>query len=168
MSSAASKATAVPTHEYNRIFEKLVIESTDGQVLGVIAYGAYKKAKWEWAQEISKKHGRPPSEAELKAYIDTWTPSQLENIRKNAAQVMSEYADAVINAAEPEIVRKALQGKFWPTVFTSIFSAALYTGILIAVAVVLAYAGVDLLGLLDRAIVDRPPIAVPAPLPTPG
>lgn len=65
---------ASPNADYNPIFERLVIEPTDGEVLGVIAYGAYKKAKWEWAQEVFRKEGRPPTDAERKAYIATWTP----------------------------------------------------------------------------------------------
>jgi hypothetical protein len=81
----AALQPSAPNADYNPIFEKLVIEPKDGEVLGVIAYGAYKKAKWEWAQEVFRKNGRTPNDAELKAYIATWTPSQLENVRNNAA-----------------------------------------------------------------------------------
>jgi len=143
--------------EYNPIFEKLVIEPTDGQVLGVIAYGAYKKAKWEWAQEVFKKNGRQRTDAELKAYIATWTPSQLENVRNNAAQVLSSYADTVIDAARAGIVTEALRGTFWKSVWTSVFAAAVYTVILIILAFILSKAGVDFLGIFQHTATTTPP-----------
>ncbi len=151
-----------PNAEYNPIFERLVIEPEGGEVLGVIAYGLYKKAKWEWAQEFWNNNGRPPNEAELKAYIRTWTPSQLQNIRNNAAQVLSEYADTVIEEAKPDIVAKALKGTFTRNLLTNLASAVLYTLILIALAFILSYSGVDLVGIIEKttpAVSNTPPPA---------
>lgn len=152
-------------NDYNPIFEKLVVEPADGEVLGVIAYGAYKKAKWEWAQAIWEKHGRPPSEVELKAYIATWTPSQLEYVRNNAAQVLSAYADTVIDAAKSDIVTEALKGSFWKNVWTSVFAAGLYTLLLIALAIILHFAGVDVLSVFEQAKPEalQPPISTQNP-----
>ncbi|YBV97111.1 hypothetical protein M1D80_09505 [Phyllobacteriaceae bacterium JZ32] len=150
---AARDATHVAANkDYNPIFENLVINSDDGDVLGVIAYGSYKRAKWEWAQDIWNKHGRPPNESELKAYIATWTPTQFTNARNTAAQVLTEYADTVIQAAKADIVKEALKGRFWINVFTSIFAAALYTIILIVLAFIAAKAGIDLLGIFERSV----------------
>ncbi|TIL83402.1 MAG: hypothetical protein E5Y89_00770 [Mesorhizobium sp.] len=140
-----------PNTDYNPIFEKLVMNTPDDEVLGVIAYGAYKKAKWEWAQGIFNKHGRPPTEEELKAYIAAWTPSQLEYVRNNAAQVLAAYADSVIDAARAGIVTEALKGTFGASVRVNLISAALYTLILIVLAFGLSFTGIDFVGIFDHA-----------------
>ncbi|MGR9552284.1 hypothetical protein ACU8MG_03820 [Rhizobium leguminosarum] len=137
--------------DYNRVFEKFVGEGEDGMsdIVGIVAYGIYKNAKREWAMEFRKSYGRPPTGEDLKAYHATWTPAQIQSARNSAAQVMTAYADSVISAEEPRILREAVKGSFWPAVGTSIFSNLLYTVGLIAVAIVLARAGIDLLGLLS-------------------
>jgi len=148
--AVAAPAAAAPVG-YNPIFEKLVDGDDDGQVLGIVAYGLYKIAKREWASEIARLQNRPPTQAELDAYIATWTPSQLENVKRNAAQVLSEYADSVISAEEPRILRDALRGSFWRGVWPSFTATLLYTLALIALAIVLARSGIDLIGILQRA-----------------
>ncbi|MBB2792880.1 UNVERIFIED_ORG: hypothetical protein GGD58_001727 [Rhizobium pisi] len=120
-------------------------------IVGIVAYGIYKNAKREWAMEFRKSYGLPPTAEDLRAYHATWTPAQIQNARNSAAQVMTEYADTVIAAEEPRILREAVKGSFWPAVGTSMFSNLLYTIGLITVAIVLAWAGIDLLGLLSTA-----------------
>ncbi len=139
--------------DYNRVFEKFVGDGEDGMsdIVGIVAYGIYKNAKREWAMEFRQTYGRPPSADDLRAYHATWTPAQIQSARNSAAQVMTAYADSVISTEEPRILREAVKGSFWPAVGTSIFSNALYTLALIAIAIVLARAGIDLLGLLSSA-----------------
>ncbi|RWD17015.1 MAG: hypothetical protein EOS75_03810 [Mesorhizobium sp.] len=146
-----SLPVAVPPHEFNPIFSKLVGVDEDDELLGVVAYGLYKKAKSEWAASIAQQYHRPPTSEELKAYMATWTPSQLVNAKRNAAQVLSAYADSVISAEEPRILKDALKGSFWTAVSTGIVGSFLYTLILIAVALVLARSGIDLIGIFSAA-----------------
>lgn len=154
------EGTSVPANtEYNPLFEKLVIEPTDGPTVGALAYVFYKKAKWEWAQEVASKNGRPPNDEERKAYIATWTPTQIESARNQAAQVLTEFADVVINEARPDIISEELKGTFWKNVWASVFSAALYTIILIALVFIASVAGVDVLGIAERIVSHAPPPA---------
>lgn len=139
--------------DYNKVFEKFVGEGEDGMsdIVGIVAYGFYKNAKREWAMEFRNSYGRSPTADDLRAYHATWTPAQIQSARNSAAQVMTAYADSVISAEEPRILREAVKGTFWPAVGTSIFSNALYTVGLIVIAILLARAGIDLLGLLSTA-----------------
>lgn len=91
-----------PDAGYNPIFEKLVKHRED--VLGLVAYGIYKIAKREWVAQFGQDRQRNPNEAELTAYISTWTPSQLDNVQGTAEKVLASYAEEVIAAAEPGII----------------------------------------------------------------
>lgn len=151
--ASSSNGLSANSTDYNRVFEKFVGEGEDGMsdIVGIVAYGFYKNAKREWAMEFRRAYGRSPTTEDLKAYHATWTPAQIQSARNSAAQVMSAYADSVISAEEPRILREAVKGTFWPAVGTSIVSNALYTLGLIILAILLARAGIDLLGLLSTA-----------------
>jgi hypothetical protein len=84
---------------FNPIFSQFVpLESDETERLsGIVAYGLYKIAKREWAVEL----GHPPSEAELAAYIQTWTASQIKGKREQAETILAQYANSVIEAATP-------------------------------------------------------------------
>lgn len=140
-------------NQYNKVFEKFVGDSPDGMsdIIGIVAYGIYKNAKREWATDFRSTYNKAPSQDDLNAYHATWTPAQIQSARNSAAQVMAEYADSVISNEEPRILRDALRGTFWPSVGTSIFANVVYTLALIAIAIVLARAGIDLIGLLSTA-----------------
>lgn len=156
---------------YNPLFENLVINAPDGsQVRGMIAYGLYKRAKWEWASRVYEKEGRKPSEAELQSYIQTWTPTQIDNIQNGAAQILTAYADAVLSEGEPGILKEALKGSFWRSLWTNLLSAAAYTLILILLALGLALAGIDILGVFEKFAGDAAhtqPTTPPPPVTTP-
>src|SRR5579863_1389684 len=53
--------------ERNAIFDNLV--QVEGEVAGLIAYSIYKQNKRAWLQDFQKAVGRPPTEAETRAYI---------------------------------------------------------------------------------------------------
>jgi hypothetical protein len=53
--------------EHNTIFDSLV--KVEGEVAGLVAYSIYKQNKRAWLQDFIKASGRPPSEAETRAYI---------------------------------------------------------------------------------------------------
>ncbi|HZJ13200.1 MAG TPA: hypothetical protein VFD26_11250 [Methyloceanibacter sp.] len=135
--------------DYNPIFEKLV-DQDGSETRGIIAYGFYKVAKREWAEKVHEEEGRAPTPDALRAYIATWTPSRLEGVRKEADQLLAAYAENVIAEAEPRILKNALRGGFWRGVGASMVAAVLYTLILIAFATILAWSGVDLIGILKN------------------
>ena len=53
--------------ERNTIFDSLVKE--EGEVPGLVAYSIYKQNKRAWLNDFLKATGRPPTEAESRAYI---------------------------------------------------------------------------------------------------
>jgi hypothetical protein len=53
--------------ERNTIFDSLV--RVEGEVAGLVAYSIYKQNKRAWLNDFQKIVGRPPTEAETRAYI---------------------------------------------------------------------------------------------------
>src|SRR5580698_5590805 len=53
--------------EHNTIFDNLV--KVEGEVAGLVAYSIYKQNKRAWLQDFIKATGRPPNDAESRAYI---------------------------------------------------------------------------------------------------
>jgi hypothetical protein len=53
--------------ERNTIFDSLV--RVEGEVPGLVAYSIYKQNKRAWLNDFLKATGRPPTEAESRAYI---------------------------------------------------------------------------------------------------
>lgn len=139
--------------EYNDIFERFVgpIDSEDiNELEGFIAYGFYKRAKREWAARIRERESRGPTSSELEQYVQTWTDSQMESARSRAERVLAEFAYTIAQNEEPKILRRALKGRFWQGVFQSVIGAILYTLILIVIAIILQYSGVDLFNILQN------------------
>lgn len=137
--------------EYNKIFEKLVGPDNDSRlnILGAMAYGLYKVAKREWVKEFRGQYSRAPNEAELKNYVATWTPTRLDGLRQEAAGVLAEFAETVVDEEAPRIREGALRGTFVRGVGQSMLATLLYTLLLIAVVVILTVIGIDLQAALN-------------------
>lgn len=144
--SQSSRASDV---SYNKIFEELVGPDSDSasNISGLIAYSLYKVSKREWVSDFRIRRGRRPSSEELDEYTRTWTKTRIEGLKNDADQALAVYSSAAVEQAKPAILREALKGRFWPTVGTNVFSNLTYTVLLIVVAVVLARAGVDIVGI---------------------
>src|SRR5262245_4110293 len=132
---------------YNPIFERLV--DPEDPLVGLVAYGHYKTAKREWAESVRMNTGCVPSPDQLRAYAETWTPSQLEAIRERATLALAEHTNGFLASERAEILQEVLHGSFWRSVWPSVFASALYTLALIALVVIASRAGVDLLGIID-------------------
>lgn len=135
---------------YNAVFEKIVRDPKNPEVVQLVAYGLYKIAKREWVQT----KGRKPNENELAAYAETWTPQQLQDKLTAAQSALVAYAESVVDDARPAILKEALRGSGWKAFWISIVAAITYTIVLIAIAVVLKIVGVDLIGVIEK--VGRP------------
>lgn len=136
---------------YNPIFERFVDPNSPevGQLPGMVAYGLYKLAKREWAADVWEREGRKPTEAELDAYIRTWTNSRIRGNQEQAESVLGTFATSIIEDASPQIREDALRGTFWQSVGTSMFAALLYTVLLLAIVIVAQVAGVDIVSIFD-------------------
>lgn len=62
-----SVPAATEESERNPIFDSLV--GPDGEIAGLVAYSIYKQNKRAWLNDFLKATGRPPTEAESRAYI---------------------------------------------------------------------------------------------------
>ena len=129
---------------HNRMYEQLVVQNGN-KVQGFIAYGLYKSAKREWVRQYLADHGRSPKAAEVAAYVSAYTSQTIEAFEAQAAGVLSQFAGGVVADARPEIVEETLRGTFWKGVAQSIIANAIYTTMLIAIALILGAAGIDLL-----------------------
>jgi transposase-like protein len=149
---------------YNTLYERFVDQGGD-TVQGYVAYGLYKNAKREWVRSFEATHGRSPERNEVDAHVAGYTPQMISALEAQAKSILVEFADGAITSAKPGIVQDALRGSAWRSIGQSIAANALYTLILIVLAAVLFFAGVDLLG-IQRQIGDGQ--LEPAAVTTPG
>lgn len=147
--TAAAEST---TSDYNTLFEQLVDESPDDErVAGALAYVFYKIAKREWMQEFVAREGRTPNDVEVRAYIGTWTESRIGGVRSEARATLASFAEYIIDRERPGIVQEALQHRsFLREAGVAFVGAFFYTIALLVFAVVLKFAHIDLLSILQQ------------------
>lgn len=130
----------------NFIYSKLVHDDDD--IIGMIAYGIYKKHKIEFIESIKKAHGREPNSDEWHAFaISTNTSSQLgkyisqaetmlatfvmdtagEQI-KDAEHSMLEQYQANIKSVLPSNLKTVLLGVLGSFIFSIVITIALILG----------------------------------------
>ena len=116
--------------EYNTIFDNLV--KVEGEVAGLVAYSIYKQNKRAWLHDFIKATGRPPNDAESRAYIiGESTERRLATYRHLAAATLAgQGPEAPSSAARPT---RLTQGR--PA---SLF--AVWAIVLVAAVALLAYA----------------------------
>lgn len=151
MSDEADQPTVEPVlwRRSNDIYDKFTQDS-ESEVLGLIAYGLYKREKRQWMDTFCQEKNRRPNEDDLRDFYRTWTPAHIEFVKNSASSVLAEFAQDVIDKEEPEILRAALAGGFWRSVFSSLSANGIYTLILILLSVILVLSGVDLTNLFQK------------------
>lgn len=132
------------------MYETLV-EQGDNTVQGFVAYCLYKHGKREWIQKFEADNNRVPTPEELKAYVSTYTSQPIAAVQAQAAGILAEFADSAVNDARAGIVEETLKGSTAKSIRDSITANAIYTLVLVVLVVVLKYAGVDILGILNSA-----------------
>jgi len=132
--------------EKNFIYSQLV--SDDNDIIGMVAYGFYKKHKIEFIESVKAKHNREPNEEEwsafmlasntdgqLKKYL-SWAENTLatfvmdtagEQI-KLAEKLMLENYKENIKAAIPSNTKTVLLGVLGSVIFSVIITIALMLG----------------------------------------
>lgn len=151
MSSSADGGAGAAAEDYNRIFESLVDGPDD--LVGMIAYGRYKWAKREWIQQQRSVAGQTPDATALKAYAEHWTDSQLGSLNETAESALSEFTLNILQSETPRIEAEALKQaqSFWTDVWAGVVGAFAYTLLLIAFAIILRIAGIDLLEVIKNS-----------------
>jgi hypothetical protein len=138
---------------HNRIFERLIDDNPDDEhiLVGVVAYFYYKAAKREWIENHCERVGQSPSEAELRAYISSWTDMRIDGVRAQANAALTAYAADIIDQERPKIVEETLKHRsFWREAWVACFGAGLWTVVLIVFAIILKLAHIDLIGVLGN------------------
>jgi hypothetical protein len=114
--------------EHNTIFDSLV--KVEGEVSGLVAYSIYKQNKRAWLQDFLKATGRPPTEAESRAYIiGESTERRLATYRHLAAATLAGQgpdAPAGRRPARPEPGRPASFFVIWAIVLVAAIAVLAY------------------------------------------
>ncbi|MBR3895571.1 MAG: hypothetical protein IKJ42_00905 [Bacteroidaceae bacterium] len=97
------------TEKYNFIYEKLVTAEDD--LVGLIAYGIYKKHKIEFITQIKEELQREPTQEECRSFFAaSTTESQLGNYRSQAETMLLEMVGNIageeIREYEKEMLRE--------------------------------------------------------------
>lgn len=139
---------------YNTVYERLV--QRDDDLVGLIAYALYKQNKRDWLVQHRERRGKNPTDTELNAYLSAQQlDGTIRMYRERAEAVLNEFGEQIIERATPEIQQSAITDKIeeslrWTQQLpTGIAAAFIYTVLLILIALVLRYAGIDLLGILS-------------------
>ena len=139
---------------YNTVYEKLV--QRDDDLIGLIAYALYKQHKRDWLIAYRQREGREPSAAELSAYLMS---QQLDRTvlmyRERAEAVLNQFGEQIIDRATPDIQRNSISSEisrsltWWRQLPAGISAAIAYSALLILIALVLRYAGIDFSSILS-------------------
>lgn len=132
--------------EKNCIYSQLVTDDND--IIGMVAYGFYKKHKIEFIESVKAKHNREPNEEEWNAFlISSNTESQLkkyiswaentiatfvmdvagEQIKQSEKSMLENYQEN-IKAVVPSNVKTVLLGVLGSFIFSIIITLALILG----------------------------------------
>ena len=114
--------------ERNTIFDSLV--KVEGDLSGLVAYSIYKQNKRAWLQDFLKATGRPPTEAESRAYIiGESTDRRLATYRHLAAATLAGNgpdAPASARAMRPAPSRPASFFLVWAIVLIAAIAVLAY------------------------------------------
>lgn len=108
MSVAANPSTAaVPAPalavKVNTVFKRLMASSPNGEkpneLVALVAYGLYKKRKYDWCVEVAETHKRPATAAEIEMFVLQFNENQLDELRAEATRMLVYFSDAMSEEA---------------------------------------------------------------------
>lgn len=152
--------------EKNFIYSKLVCDDAD--IIGMVAYGIYKKHKIEFIESIKKEYKREPNQEEWHAFaLSSNTDSQL---RKYVSQADTTLASFVMNSAGEQIKSaerqmleqyqaniKAVLPSNWKTVGLSVLGSFIFSAVVTLALILGAFSEKDKANLVHK-IVDEQPV----------
>ncbi len=96
---------------YNKVLEHYVGSDTSKvDLVGLVAYALYKRQKRDWLIRFRLEHaGRDPTEAEVAALTSGYLTDDLrDTLYERATDILSDYAETFVEAAEPRIREDAI------------------------------------------------------------
>ena len=146
----------------NEVFESSVVDFNDQA--GLMAYALYERDKRDFLADWQARYGRPASSEQLAAFAAAvLTEGQRQRYRMDGEANLEAYANKALERERPLITEAAVTGRIeiaarrienasrWGRQIPAGIAAALiYTLLLIAILLVLRYAGVDLESILDQ------------------
>lgn len=147
----------------NFIYSKLVRDDAD--IIGMVAYGIYKKHKIEFIESVKKEHNREPNIEEWRAFsISTNTDSQLE---KYVAQAENMLASFVLDSAGEQIKIseramleqyqaniKAVLPSNWTTIGLSVLGSLIFSAVITLALILGAFSEKDKASMVNKYITD--------------
>lgn len=145
----------------NFIYSKLV--NDDDDIIGMVAYGIYKKHKIEFIESIKSAHGREPNEDEWHAFtISTNTGSQRAKYISQAETMLATFvmdtAGEQIKDAEHDMLEqyqaniKSVLPSNLKTVLLSVLGSLIFS-IVITIALILgAFSEKDKANMVDKMV----------------
>ncbi len=154
---------------YNGVFESFVLNETDQE--GLVAYALYKRDKKDFLVASLAKYGVDPTQDQIDAFlIAAMTEGQRQRYRADGRRNLEAYASKAVERERPLIAQAAITeriesaahkveeaGRWQRQIPAGIFSALIYAVLLVAILLVLRYAGVDFESILDQ--IGRAPAA---------
>ncbi|MCM1491081.1 MAG: hypothetical protein NC095_09695 [Muribaculum sp.] len=150
--------------ESNFIYSKLVRDDDD--IIGMVAYGIYKKHKIEFIESVKKEHNREPNLEEWHAFsISTNTDSQLDKYVSQADATLASFvmttAGEQIKDSERQMLEqyqaniKAVLPSNWKTVGLSVLGSFIFSAVVTIALFLGAFSEKDKADVVNRFVDDR-------------
>lgn len=148
----------------NFIYSKLVRDDDD--IIGMVAYGIYKKHKIEFIESVKKERNREPNQEEWHAFaISSNTDSQLD---KYISQADSTLASFVMNSAREQIKEteqrmleqyqaniKAVLPSNWKTIGLSVLGSFIFSAVVTLALILGAFSEKGKANLVNKIVEDN-------------
>lgn len=94
---------------FNFIYEKLVASEND--LIGLLAYGLYKRHKIDFIRTFNDEHGRDPTEAEFQPFYTSSTVSnQLDRYKEQAGRLLDDFSEVLLTEKAEDIAESIYAG----------------------------------------------------------
>lgn len=149
----------------NFIYSKLVRDDDD--IIGMVAYGIYKKHKIEFIESIKKEYDREPNQEEWHAFaLSSNTDSQLGKYISQADNTLASFvmtsAGEQIKNAERQMLEqyqaniKAVLPSNWKTIGLSVLGSFIFSAVITLALILGAFSEKDKAEFVHKIVDERP------------
>lgn len=102
MSTEEQKKVATFPNPYNKMYERLVKSPTD--VLGMLAYSAYKYDKMEYIKHFKEVYNKPPEDSDIDKFLLNYkSDEKLNELRDKMLENLNQYANDIFEEKVSEL-----------------------------------------------------------------